>query len=691
MTPSYLAVLVGKQPGCSLLDPTDDTNTQFPRPRGGVHMHMRDRIVLSLVTVVSLSLPSTGFAIPVHVWSRAFGDGPNQQSGLAVAIDAAGNVAVVGDFEGTVDFGGGPMGPTTGGKDQDVFVAKFDPAGNHLWSKRFGDPLAQDATGVAFDSGGNVLIALQHNGTVDFGGGPITALASDVVIVKLDASGGHVWSKRFGDGLGQVPRGLTVDSSDNVIVTGIFGGTLDFGCGPLTSTGQDLFLAKLDAAGNCLWSKSAGDNQFQYGISVSTDPAGNVFVAGEVVGSIDFGGGPLTAVGLSDIALAKFDPSGAHLWSKTFGSANVRCNSPSIACDAAGHVSLSAVVLCVPPGKNDPPCNATIDFGGGPLVGAGGTDIVLADLDANGFHQWSKLFGDAAGQGSGSLATDSDGDRLFFGTLTGTLDFGTGPMTGPGLYLVRFTPSGSAEWATQYGQIGSGQGGNSVAANSGRIAITGTNFGTVNFGGGPVSSPSPADIFVAKFSDDEAVPVLISTFTATARDAGIDIRWSMSHDEDLSSFSLYRRDGDTSQPREIAGGQFVDAIGSYFDAKVVPGTTYHYELVIRARSGDEFRSPIVTATTPDLAASLGQNHPNPFNPATTIEYSIAERSPVVIGIYDATGALVTRLNEGVRSAGTYRVQWNGSDASGKAVGSGVYFYRFEGSRETASRKMVLLK
>jgi hypothetical protein len=655
-------------------------------------MHIRDRILLSLVAVVSLLLPSTGFAIPAHVWSRAFGDAPSAQSSRAIAIDAAGNVVVVGEFEGTVDFGGGPMGPTTGFKDFDAYVAKFDPAGNHLWSKWFGgDPFSQDATGVALDSGGNVLIAVQHNGTVDFGGGPITALSTDVVIVKLDASGGHVWSKRFGDAIGQNPNAITVDSSDNVIVTGVFGGTLDFGCGPISAPVTSLFLAKLDPAGNCLWSMSGGGNNFQSGNSVATDPAGNVFVAGEFAATIDFGGGPLTSAGMNDIMLAKFDPSGTHLWSKRFGIANGNESCRSIACDAAGHVTITGVVNCIPPGKFDPPCVTTIDFGGGPLVGAGGSDMVLVDFDASGAHQWSKLFGDAANQGGACVTTDSDGDRLYYGTLAGTVDFGTGPLTAPGLFLVRFSPSGTAEWASQYGAAGSSLGGSSVDATNGRIAITGGNNGTVNFGGGPISSSPPGDIFVAKFSDDEAVPVLISTFTATARDAGIDIRWSMSHDEDLSSFSLYRRDGVTSQPREIAGGQFVDAIGSYFDGKVAPGTTYHYELVVRARSGDEFRSPIATATTPDLAASLGQNHPNPFNPATTIEYSIAERSPVVIGIYDATGALVTRLNEGVRDAGTYRVQWNGSDASGKAVGSGVYFYRFEGSRNTASRKMVLLK
>jgi hypothetical protein len=391
--------------------------------------------------------------------------------------------------------------------------------------------------------------------------------------------------------------------------------------------------------------------------------------------------------------LAKLDPSGVHLWSKSFGSTGGSESATSIACDAAGHVSLAGIVICIPPGKFDPPCVPTIDFGGGPLVGAGGYDVVLADFDASGAHQWSKLFGDAANQSEASVAIDSDGDRLLLGSFAGTVNFGTGPVTAPGfnIFLARFSSSGSAEWANEYGAASSNQSGHCVAANSGKFAITGQHGGTVNFGGGPISSSFPADVFVAKFSEEESVPVLISSFTATARDAGIDVRWNVSHDEDLSGFSLLRRDGNATQPIEIASGAFAAVNGSYFDAKVAPATTYHYELVIRARSGDEFRSPVATATTPVVAAALGQNRPNPFNPATTIEYSVTERTSVVVGIYDATGALVARLNEGVREPGTFRVRWDGRDASGKPAGSGVYFYRLEGSRETAAKKMVLLK
>ncbi len=94
---------------------------------------------------------------------------------------------------------------------------------------------------------------------------------------------------------------------------------------------------------------------------------------------------------------------------------------------------------------------------------------------------------------------------------------------------------------------------------------------------------------------------------------------------------------------------------------------------------------------PTPVATLGQNFPNPFNPKTTIEYSLPTRSRAVLAIYDSEGSLVMRMDQGVRDAGTHRIEWDGRDASGAAVGSGVYFYRLEGVAGVAPRKMVLLK
>ena len=88
---------------------------------------------------------------------------------------------------------------------------------------------------------------------------------------------------------------------------------------------------------------------------------------------------------------------------------------------------------------------------------------------------------------------------------------------------------------------------------------------------------------------------------------------------------------------------------------------------------------------------LGQNVPNPFNPSTSIPYTLERGAHVVIGIYDVSGARVTLLDEGMRSPGVHAVMWNGRDASGRALPSGVYFYRFEGFASSPVRKMVLVK
>ena len=130
---------------------------------------------------------------------------------------------------------------------------------------------------------------------------------------------------------------------------------------------------------------------------------------------------------------------------------------------------------------------------------------------------------------------------------------------------------------------------------------------------------------------------------------------------------------------------------SFVDANVEPGHTYSYELVVRTAAGGEFRSPEATATARALQATLEQNHPNPFNPSTTIAYTIEETSNVVVGIYDAAGTLVTRLKAGEQPAGRHEMTWNGADASGRPVGSGVYFYRLETNGGAGARKMVLLK
>jgi len=95
---------------------------------------------------------------------------------------------------------------------------------------------------------------------------------------------------------------------------------------------------------------------------------------------------------------------------------------------------------------------------------------------------------------------------------------------------------------------------------------------------------------------------------------------------------------------------------------------------------------VQTSENPIETFNLSQNFPNPFNPETKIEYTLAKRGEVILTIYNIHGGQVARFVNGKQNAGNYEVSWN---ASGLA--SGIYFYRLQAGEFVQTRKMVLLK
>ena len=96
-------------------------------------------------------------------------------------------------------------------------------------------------------------------------------------------------------------------------------------------------------------------------------------------------------------------------------------------------------------------------------------------------------------------------------------------------------------------------------------------------------------------------------------------------------------------------------------------------------------------TAPVLQTSLQGNYPNPFNPETTIRFSTAAAGPVRIDIYNARGQLVKSLMNESREAGNHSIVWNGTDNTGRSIGSGIYYYKMQAGSYTSTRKMVLMK
>ena len=106
----------------------------------------------------------------------------------------------------------------------------------------------------------------------------------------------------------------------------------------------------------------------------------------------------------------------------------------------------------------------------------------------------------------------------------------------------------------------------------------------------------------------------------------------------------------------------------------------------------------VTTSVPDgdeagqkYSYRLSQNLPNPFNPSTTVRYSTASRTHVWIAVYDVAGRRVRVLVDEVRDPGDYSILWDGRDAGGNALASGVYFIRYHAAGRQFWRKAALLK
>lgn len=424
--------------------------------------------------------------------SQRFG-GTGDDEGRGVAFGPDGSVIAVGSFEGSIDFGGGPL-MSVGGKD--VFVVKLGPAGEHVFSKAFGGDGDQAASSVAVAGDGSVVVAGSFAGAITFGGGTfISAGGRDVFAVKLSPAGEVAWTKVFGDaGILQDALGVAVDGVGDATVVGAFEGTLDLGMSSLVSSGStDVFAIKLDGeAGDPVWGARFGDAAKQGARAVAVTASGDVLVGGGFEGDIDAAGNLLVGQGGEDAFLLRLDAmTGAPLLANRFGA------DKNEAVNAVGVDSSGSAVLA---GRFDGPFIA----GGVTLQSAGAEDIFVVKVDAAGELVFAKSFGDKSPQIVEAIAVDAAGSIALAGRFSGSLDLGKKPPLPAteafDIFVGKLSPTGdhvySYAFGSQFDQVALG-----VALDkSGNAAVTGWFLGSLQFEGEPLVSAGLKDLFVAKLA-----------------------------------------------------------------------------------------------------------------------------------------------------------------------------------------------
>lgn len=286
-----------------------------------------------------------------HVWSAPLRTGSSIKP-TSLDVTAAGDVLLTGHFGGWIDLGGPVL---TGAGSTDVFVARFDPDGEHAWSRAFGDPKEQNSYGVVEDAAGDIYVGGSFEGLIDPGSGPLASAGdSDAFLVKLDAQGVALWGKRWGGPKADRLFTLAIDGDGRLGFGGDTLASIDLGGGPL-GMGASNYVAVVDGEGAHQWSRlvSPGQTLLQ---AVAFDGAGALFMTGGFYGANDFGGGPLESAGIGDIFLVKLGAAGEHVWTKAFGDASHQAPA-GVATASTGAVAITGEIA------------GTVDFGDGPHVG----------------------------------------------------------------------------------------------------------------------------------------------------------------------------------------------------------------------------------------------------------------------------------------------------------------------------------
>jgi len=443
---------------------------------------------------------------PVWIWSNATGGRSSSDAPISTVKDNAGNVYISGEFEGTVNIGGTSY--TSAGVN-DVFLSKYDAAGNHLWTSTFGGANNfMFAGGIAIDANNNVYIAGTFTFRLDVGGNIYFTnnFTKDIYLIKVSPSGGALWAKVMG-GLGAEDAKCVTSSGTKVYVGGSYNQTftVDAAVFPATTSNNiNAFVLATDTGGTGIWAAHGGGVNTDQLNSISAS-ASSVYIGGYIQGAATFGSLNISGSGSdNDMLLAKLDPStGAFLWAKGTGAASTD-QINSVGQDANDNVYCGGSFL------------ATVSFGGGVTLAETGFpmgaygDAFIAKYNPTGTCQWARKVGGNSDDIASNIAVAPNGSVYGIGyfrlaatassTTTPTQSFTT--VGGSDLFAVKYSPVGSLLWAIRGGTTTDDKGRCITLDDNGFCFLAGNFFNTLTLGTLPAinSNPSLFTAFIARLN-----------------------------------------------------------------------------------------------------------------------------------------------------------------------------------------------
>ncbi len=373
----------------------------------------------------------------------------------------------------------------------DIFLTKYNSSGNKQWTKQWGTSSNDFGKGVTVDGSGNIYVTGYTNGDLD---GNTNAGYYDIFLTKYSSSGNKQWTKQWGTAGDDRGIDIAVDGSDNVYVTGYTYGSLD---GNIDTGSADIFLTKYDSSGNKQWTKQMGTSKYDEATDVAVDTNGNVYITGYTSGGLDGN----TNQGLDDIFLVKYDTNGTKLWTNLWGTSDYDYGN-SVAVDNSGNVYVTGYTY----GSLDGNTNSSSYY-----------DIFLTKYSSSGNKQWTKQWGTSDWDSGNCVIMDGSGNIYVTGFTFGGLD-GNTKVGSADIFLTKYDSSGNKLWTKQWGTIYYEYGYGIVVDGSGNIYVTGYTEGDLDGN----TNAGAFDIFLTKLSStsQQSIDVVLTAPTTTTVSKG---------------------------------------------------------------------------------------------------------------------------------------------------------------------------
>ncbi len=385
------------------------------------------------------------------------------------------------------------------------------------WATHYSGSSFDAGQAIVVDNAGYIYSTGYFSATVDFDPGPgvfnlTSAAAEDIFINKCDPGGKLVWAKSIGDFRYQAGYAITLDAANNIYVTGIFFGTVDFdpgaGISNLSSAGnEDIFVLKLDNNANFLWAKKLGGSSNDFCNAIVLDSDGSIYLNGYFDGTSDFDPGTgvsnLVSNGAADIFICKLSNTGNLQWAKNIGGT---------ASDAAYSIGLDAQRNVYSTGF----FFGAADFDPGPAVfnmqTSGFGDGFIVKLSSLGsFITAARLGGDHEVRPA-QLNVDPAGAVFVTGYFDGVADLDPGPGTSnlnstignEDAFVAKYNLNIDLLWAKQFAGPSFQKGVGLDTDPQGNVYCAGHFDGTADFDPGPgtftLSAQGLPDAFVCKLN-----------------------------------------------------------------------------------------------------------------------------------------------------------------------------------------------